>query len=62
MRTWEYLVVAKRGRMLRADKLNEIGIGGWELVTVKEAYAMLTGQARQAVRYFIFKRQVGGVE
>jgi len=58
MKIWEYLQIAKRGSLLRSDKLNEIGAQGWELVAVKEAYGMFTGQLKRAIRYYIFKRQV----
>ena len=59
MKFWEYLQIRKRGKVLKGDKLNELGAQGWELVTVKEAYGMFTGQLKLPVRYYIFKRQVG---
>jgi len=58
MNTWEYLVIGKKGKVLRSEQLSDYGAQGWELVQVIEAYRTLTGEAESPVRYFIFKRPV----
>jgi hypothetical protein len=54
--TWEYNVVEIWGTPLGAEKLNEYGVQGWELVTVIPDFRTLRGVGQKATRYYIFKR------
>jgi len=56
MKGWEYLVIRKAGRIMGSEGLNDYGIQGWELVQVVEAYGTLTGQLKNPIRFYIFKR------
>jgi hypothetical protein len=55
-KTWEYLVIQIKGKILNSNALSEYGAEGWELVQVIEAYATITGKDQKPIRYFIFKR------
>jgi len=51
--TWEYRMIADRGRMHRvtADELNALGREGWELI------AIVPDPERESVTNFYFKRK-----
>ncbi len=57
MAKWEYSVVDKWGVPFTSEELNKFGSEGWELVTVIDAYYTLKGEAREAERYYVFKRE-----
>jgi len=56
MKAWEYLVIGKRGKVLGERGLNDLGIEGWELVTVLLSYDTMRAVVRIPTRFYIFKR------
>ena len=55
-KTWEYLVIQIKGKILNSKSLSAYGAEGWELIQIVQAYATVTGKDEKPIRYFIFKR------